>query len=238
MAEEVRAREAQIGSPAKELVEHGYGRLDAILAAATPTDRAASSHPTVLVAPSWGPTCIFETIGTEVVRTLLDGGCRVIARPHPMTYQKTPRAMKDLVSTFGAHSDFFLDDDIVATHSLQESDVMVSDWSGAALEYAFGLERPVVFIDVARKVNNPDYASLGIEPFEASVREQIGVVVDPANLDALVPAVTELTRAPETWRARLQGVRDANIFNVGTSGAVAAQHIAAAAETFATAQGL
>ena len=115
---------------------------------------------------------------------------------------------------------------------------MVSDWSGAALEYAFGLERPVVFIDVARKVNNADYASLGIEPFEASVREQIGVVVDPASLDALVPAVTELARAPEAWRARLQGVRDANIFNVGSSGAVAAQHIAATAEAFANAQGL
>lgn len=87
MAKEVRAREAQIGSPAKELVEHGYGRLDTILAAAPPTDRVGSSHPTVLVAPSWGPTCIFETIGTEVVRALLEGGCRVIARPHPMTYK-------------------------------------------------------------------------------------------------------------------------------------------------------
>ena len=238
MVAELRARETAVGLPAKELVEHGYGRLDAILADASRGDRPVPARPTVLVAPSWGPTCIFETIGSEVVRTLLDGGCRVIARPHPMTTKKTPRAVEDLVATFGSHPDFTLDGDIAATRSLHESDVMVSDWSGAALEYAFGLERPVVFVDVARKVNNPEYTALGIEPFEASVRDQIGVVVDPGQLGALVPAVHEMIRSPGEWRARLRGVRDANVFNVGTSGEVAARHIAAAATAFAKAQGL
>ena len=33
---------------------------------------------------------------------------------------------------------------------------MVSDWSGVAMEFAFGLERPVLFIDVPRKTNNPE----------------------------------------------------------------------------------
>ena len=72
---------------------------------------------------------------------------------------------------------------------------MVSDWSGAALEYAFGLERPVLFVDVARKVNNPDYEALGIEPFEVGIRERIGRVVAPDDLAAIVPAV-----ARRWWR--------------------------------------
>mgnify|MGYP003326545469 CR=1 FL=1 len=41
--------------------------------------------------------------------------------------------------------------------SLHRSDLMISDWSGAALDYALGLNKPVLFIDVPRKVNNLDY---------------------------------------------------------------------------------
>ncbi len=236
MVDEIRAREAHQQLPAKELVEHGYGRLDAILADRSAEPHATGDKPTVLVAPSWGPTCLFETVGADVVRTLLDGGCRVIARPHPMTKKRSPGAVEELAATFASHPDFTLDEDIAATRSLHESDVMVSDWSGAALEYAFGRERPVIFLDVDRKVNNPDYEVLGIEPFEASVRDQIGVVVDPTDLSTLVPAVHQMTGSAEEWRSRLQAVREANIFNVGHSGRVAAEHIAAAASAFAQAR--
>ena len=64
---------------------HGYGRLDTIRRQAADARRVrpVDGPPTVLVAPSWGPTCIFETIGVPLVQALLDGGCRVIARPHP-----------------------------------------------------------------------------------------------------------------------------------------------------------
>ena len=237
MMDEIRRREALQGLTAKELVEHGYGRLDAILADATPGVRIPGERPTVLVAPSWGPTCIFETMGVAVVRALLDGGCRVIARPHPMTTKKSPRSIEQLVSTFGADPNFELDQDIAAARALHESDVMVSDWSGAALEYAFGLERPVVFLDVARKVNNPDYGVLDLEPFEASVRERIGTVIAPDDLSALVPAVAEIVRTADDWRTRLQRVRDDSIFNVGHSGRVAAEAIAAKASAFSAARG-
>lgn len=238
MIDEIRRREGLQGLAAKELVEHGYGRLDTILADATPGARVRGDRPTVLVAPSWGPTCTFETMGVEVVRALLDGGCRVIARPHPMTTKKSPHAIEQLAAAFGADPNFELDEDIAAARSLHESDVMVSDWSGAALEYAFGLERPVVFLDVARKVNNPDYGALDLEPFEASVRERIGAVIATDELHALVPAVQEIVRTADDWRTRLQGVRDDTIFNVGHSGRVAAEVIAAKASAFVAARGL
>ena len=62
--------------------------------------------------------------------------------------------------------------------SLHSSDIMISDWSGVAIEYAFGLRKPVFFIDTKRKVNNPDYLELEIEPLELTIREKIGKVVD------------------------------------------------------------
>lgn len=232
MLDEIRRREELAGLPAKELVEHGYGRLDTIIAAAEPPRPLDADSPTVLVAPSWGPTCIFETIGVELVSALLDGGCRVIARPHPMTTKKSPRAIDQLSATFGTHPDFELDQDIATTRSLYASDVMISDWSGAALEYALGRERPVIFVDVARKVNNQEYGAFGIEPFEASVRERIGAVVSPEALHTLVPTVRDLVASAADWRDRLRTVRTESIFNVGCSGRVAADVIAAKADAF------
>jgi len=240
MHDEIRAREASAGLPAKELLDHGYGRLDTIrtqVAALerTPTD---ATSPTVLVAPSWGPTCIFETVGVPLVQALLDAGCGVIARPHPMTAKRTPRAIADLEAAFGAHPDVTIDRDIAATESLRLADLMVSDWSGAALEYAFGFERPVLFIDVDRKVNNPDYEALGITPFEVAVRDQVGGVIAPDALDAIGPAVHRLIAEADSWPERLAAIRDANIANVGRSGAVAAEIIAEKTGAFRAKQGL
>src|SRR5437899_1548619 len=180
MIDEIRRREEEYGLPRKELVEHGYGRLDAIRnSAAGSSLEHALQPPVVLIAPSWGPHCIFETCGEALVQILLDAGYEVIARPHPMTEKNTPSAILALNKAFGSHPRYTLDTAIAAEDALHRSDVMVSDWSGAALEYAFGLERPVLFVDVARKVNNPEYERLGIEPFEARIREQIGRVVAP-----------------------------------------------------------
>jgi YidC/Oxa1 family membrane protein insertase len=115
---------------------------------------------------------------------------------------------------------------------------MVSDWSGAALEYAFGFERPVLFVDVERKVNNPDYASYGIEPFEVGIRERVGGVVAPGDLGAVAPAVHALVADAPAWPARLAAIRDESIFNVGRSGEVAAAVVAEKAAAFRAKQKL
>jgi YidC/Oxa1 family membrane protein insertase len=234
MRDEIRAREEQQGLPAKELVDHGYGRLDAIIdaAATRETRERPSDPPVVLVAPSWGPTCIVETCGEPLVRALLDAGYEVFLRPHPMTAKKTPDAIPALVDEFGGHERFTLDTGIAAQDSLHRSDLMVSDWSGAALEYAFGLERPVLFVDVPRKVNNPDYERLEIVPFEVTVREEIGRVVAPDRLGDVPGVVDEMIRGAAEYRDRIRRTRDANIFNVGTSGKVAAALIAAQADRY------
>ena len=180
MALETRRREELQGLPAKELIEHGYGRLDTIIerrAELTDQQRAPNEQPLVVVAPSWGPHCLFESCGEAVIEALLATGAAVIARPHPMTRKHTGAAIDQLAERFASDPNFSLEENVASQDSLQRADLMVSDWSGAALEFAFGTERPVLFIDVPRKINNAGYEELGIEPFEATVREQIGKVV-------------------------------------------------------------
>jgi YidC/Oxa1 family membrane protein insertase len=232
MTPEIRRREELAGLPAKELVEHGYGRLDAILAARDGTTRPANDPPVVLVAPSWGPHCLFEAYGAATIGPLLDAGFEVIARPHPMTTKRTPAAVPALQKAFGGHERFTLEQDVASQASLQRADLMVSDWSGAALEFAFGLERPVLFVDVPRKVNNPDWEQVGIEPFEATVRTEIGEVLPVDALSDIGDVARRLVADPGTAAARIAGVRDRSIANVGASGPVAAALVAAKADAW------
>lgn len=77
---EIRAEEAQYQLPPKRLVEHGYGRLDAILRERE--IQHSNSHPNhVLIAPSWGAEGLIETVGDQVVSHLLAHQYHVTLRP-------------------------------------------------------------------------------------------------------------------------------------------------------------
>jgi YidC/Oxa1 family membrane protein insertase len=187
----------------------------------------------VLVAPSWGPEGLIETRGVELTRVLLEAGFRVVVRPHPHTRKTAPLAIEALRTAFAGHDRFELELDVASTRSLFESPVMVSDWSGAALDYAFGLERPVLFVDLPRKVNNPEYRSLGLEPLEVALRDKLGRVVDPRDLASVPAAIRDLLAEADRYPERLARLRDETIFHVGASGAAGATVLAELADELA-----
>ena len=228
--EEIRATESAYGLKPKELVEAGYGLLDNIIdsgsAEAQPEDVPPSQGKRVLIAPSWGPDALLETCGQELVKELLGAGHRVIVRPHPMTVRQNPKLLEELGAMFGDDPDFALDLELSSQGTVSASDLLISDWSGAALEYAFGLERPVLYIDVPRKVNNPEYQRIDCEPIEVKLRPEIGEVVAPDRLQEVPYWVEVLCRESSTWKQRIRESRSRWVYNVGSSGAVGARYLA------------
>jgi YidC/Oxa1 family membrane protein insertase len=220
---EIRAREALLGLPEKRLFPHGYGRLDHILGT-RPTPLPLLEDPfQVLIAPSWGSHGLLETHGVEVTEILLQSNFRVVVRPHPHTRKTAPQCIEEIRSKFQEHPHFTLELDVASTQSLLQSTVMISDWSGAALDYAFGLERPVLFVDLPRKVNNPDYQKLGVEPLEVQLREQLGAVVQPEDLQTLPERIHQVLKDLERYPKHLAKLREQHIFHIGESGPRGAQ---------------
>lgn len=223
--EEIRETERVYDLPAKTLIDHGYGKIDTILRDAPARDAAAGDEITVLVAPSWGANALLETRGAELASVLLENGFRTIVRPHPMTVKKAPAAIRAMTDRFSSHAKFSMDLDMSSRKSLDQSDVMISDWSGAALEYAFGRERPVLFVDVPRKVNNPDYEKINCIPVEVSIRPEIGEVVDPGDISSIPRVLRALCGNPSGFRERIARLRRESIYNVGKSAATGAEAI-------------
>jgi hypothetical protein len=222
--DEVRATEREYGLPAKRLIEHGSCRLDLILEDAS-ANRAANGPTRVLLAPTWGDNAILETVGESLIASLLETGHQLTVRPHPQSGRLKPELLSALEEQFGGHEACTFERNVAGHASLLASDVMISDWSGAALEYAFGLEKPVLFIDVPKKINNPEFDRIDCVPLEVSIREKIGMVVSPAALDDVPEAISRLVRNPADFSEQIRVARAESIFNPGQAAEVGADSI-------------
>ena len=225
---EIRKTEDLYGLKPKALVEHGCGRLDMILARVqgAPSADATGRPRHVLVAPSWGSCSLLENpCGVELLRTLLDAGYRVTLRLHPMTVRQSPALADTIVRQLGSPDRFSVETDMTSQASLHDSDVMVSDWSGAALDYAFGLGRPVLFVNTPMKVNNPDYERIGIVPLEVAVRSEVGDVVEPGEVSDAPRKIEHLCRDRAAFQQRIRDARDRWIYHIGSSGRVGARAV-------------
>ena len=234
---ELRKRELMQGMQARNLFEYGHPRLENLLIVAksfqpgaTQEDSAAWTAPVVLIAPTWGEQSIFNTCGDELTGLLLDAGYHVIVRPHYQTIQMTPEVMDKLRAKYGDRDNFEYQDRMVESDTLFRSDILISDWSAMAIEYALGLEKPVLFVDLPRRIRNPDWQALGIEPQEASFRELAGDIVSPQQLAEAPEKITRLLENQQDFRQAMEKLRSQMVFNVGNCIELGAREIARLAD--------
>jgi YidC/Oxa1 family membrane protein insertase len=119
--------------------------------------------------------------------------------------------------------------------SLHDASIMITDWSGAGVEFALGLEKPVLFIDVPPKTRNDTWPELGIEPFEMRIRKEIGAVVSPSALDTVPEVIQTLVTEPAAFSEAVASLRSSCVFNLGRSADAAAEAIVKLAADAATA---
>lgn len=225
---EIRSREEQEGLSRKELVRAGYYRLERVYEAhkkVLAKGSTSGSKKTILIAPSWGKENILEICGELIVRDILEAGFKVIVRPHPEIARRSPHLLSVLTEKFGNEEDFFLETSIVSDDSLLNADVLITDWSGIGFEYAFGTERPVLFLDVPRKINNQNFEKLDIEPLEVSFRSQVGIIVSSENLHEVRGVIRRLLSNRENYVSRIKKLRSRVIYSFGHSSEVGAQSI-------------
>tara|TARA_Y100000588_G_scaffold392835_2_gene506282 strand:- start:32324 stop:33517 length:1194 start_codon:yes stop_codon:yes gene_type:complete len=222
---EIRAAEILRGLPEKNLINHGYGPLDTLLKNDAPIARNGNKKTNILIAPSWGTHSIIETVGEKLVSTLLAANFVVTVRPHPRTRQINPDLISQLSTQFGSNKSFRLDTDTSHFDSLLTADLMVSDWSGAALEFSLGLQKPVLFIDVPAKVNNPSWQDLNIIPLEDNYRSQVGEILSPEHIDLAPEYAARLLSNRGNFARNIEMLRKTHIYNLGKSGSEGARTI-------------
>ena len=226
---EFRAIERLYNLKQKNLVECGYGLLDKLLKTKPPHAQqnflSKNNKKNVLIAPSWGKQNLLESTGIELIKILLDAGYHVTVRPHPMTVKKSSKLIKQIKEKFEKNPDFLLDTNTSSFDQLFSSYALITDWSGIGFEYAFVCERPVIYVDVPKKVYNKEYEKIGLEPFEISIRDKIGEIVSIQNIETIPERIEFLYGHVTEFKSKIEKIHNNVIFNIGESGKVMANEI-------------
>lgn len=224
--DEIRKYEETNGLKKKQLVQAGCYRLEKLFHEyQNYKEGNPKESPTILIAPSWGEGNILEYCGKELISQLLSAAFEVIVRPHSETVKRNPQLVANLNKNFANHPKFKLELLSSSMDSLLRADILISDYSGIALSFAFGTGKPVLFIDVPPKIKNPEYKKLGIEPLELSLRSVIGVALAPQELHKVPAVIRELIEQKESYRRKNFELREKYIYSFGRSAETGAGYI-------------
>ena len=226
--DEIRRTEKLYNLKPKNLIRYGYGHLDNLLEKystriLSPKNNGNKLH--VLLAPSWSNASLFEDIAEKVIDILLQEGYKVTFRPHLVTQKKSKKKINEIIEKFSDNESFLLEQNILNFDSFLFSDIMITDWSGAALEFAFAFEKPVLFIDIPKKINNPEYEKTQKVPIEVSIREKIGKIILPTELELIPNEIEILYKQTKELRDKITKIRNELIFNIGESEKYGAKEI-------------
>lgn len=228
--EELDRHFAQIGKTGYELFDVGYPKLDGITSRYRQYEKQHPSETTVLVAPTWGPDNLLAVEGEALISALAEADYRVVVRPHPAFFESIYtdglKIVDGIEKRFKDADNVILEKSIATQDSFLEADLMISDWSGAALEFALGTERPVLFVDVPPKMNNPDWEKLGVVPIEDRMRSEIGTIVAAGDPQSAAAATRDMLADTGGYRDRLRTLRGETVYNDGTSASAGAAVLA------------
>ncbi len=211
---EIELREKNKDLKAKNLVPYGYPRIEKLIQLSS---KPKNEKKVILLAPTWGEQSIINLMGMEICSIILNQGYSLILRPHHETIKRSPQLIDEIENKYSHLETFRLVREMGDIESLLQSDLLVCDWSGTAIEYAFGLEKPIIFIDIPPRVRNPNWREIQSEPLEMSIREKVGRVVCPSKLDELPSSISQLLNEDQLSSSPIKSLREEFIYNLSRS---------------------
>lgn len=223
--DEHRATEKVYGLREKKMVPTGYVLLDDLFENYKPRQRVDRDELLILVAPSHQPGNIFDDHLDRIVGLVRGKNRKIHLRPHPQYTRRFPAKMQAIDEKYKNDADVVVEMDFSKNSSIYDADILITDWSGIAYEYAFTTKRPVIFINTPMKVVNPEWEKIGITPTNISFRDMAGVSINTNELERLPALLNDIIANPDKFRQRIEEMLSKYFFNPGHAGEVAGKYI-------------
>lgn len=228
---EIAEREQKYNLPGKNLVEWGSSVIDNMTIAYEQMVReerdkgVSESRKTVLIAPSWQEDNILDSCIEPMLDRLAQTRHHIIVRPHPQYVRHYEARINVLAAKYQKY-DVVFQKDFSSNKTVYMSDLLVTDWSSIAFEYAFSTLKPVLFINTPMKIVNPDYQELDTDPIDIELRDRVGISISVEEVENKIVSVVDKLLADEQFLpASMQKLKEQYIYNVGESGKVGAKYM-------------
>jgi len=199
----------------KKLHKIGYFRLDEIYNNKNYLNKVKKRK--VLIAPSWGKINIINLCGEKLISRLLEKNFDVILRPHIQSLKFNDNLIKKIENKFKNFQNFKIQKENFSFKDLESSEVLITDWSGVGIEYAFAYERPVIYIDTPKKIMNNNYNDISSQPLEDTIRKEIGLIIKPDEIENIASIIDRQNINNEKMKINIQKMRKEYIYNFNSS---------------------
>lgn len=206
--------------PEKELIKIGVPYMDEMAARLQAEDPAEGQtktrERTVLLAPSWGKSAIFQKYGGKIIDILQKTGYHVIIRPHPQSFTAESELMERLMQNYPDSDQLEWNRDNDNFQVLKRADILISDFSGVLFDFSLVYDKPIIYADTEFDKGPYDAWWLETPYWTFTALPRIGQKLTPENLDTLKDMIDtcltdsryeqgrEEVRA-ETWEHRGEG---------------------------------
>ena len=208
----------------RRIVDCGYPLIDDMLKNYKPKVKS-SKIKSILIAPSWQKDNICDLCLEELISELLKNkDYNIVVRPHPQEVRHKKEKFEQLKEKYKNNKQIYVQTDFSSNNSILDADLLITDWSGIAYEYAFTTKKPVLFFNTPMKVMNPHYKEINVEPYTIWSREVIGKSIELKKIKDVNKVVQDLLNNKE-YSKKITDLFNDTIFNIGHSGEVGAKCI-------------
>ena len=199
----LRKLEALRNLPAKEYKAVGSTYMDSMLekynarvgkqGALAGKEQADSARDiTVLLAPSWGESAMLKVYGEKIIQALVDTGYNVVIRPHPQSFESEKELMDRLQEKFPNSEKLSWNRDTDNFDCLNNSDIMISDFSAVVFDYSFIFDKPIMYANAQFDKSVYDAAWLDEEIWTIDVLKKIGMELKEEDFGSLKESIFAL----------------------------------------------
>ena len=217
------------GTKKKYLIPCGYGLLDNLIRQyeniqKKPTDKAKKR---ILIAPSWQEANILDSCLDIILSSLFGKGYQIIVRPHPEYKKRYTDRMNAMIERYKdvSKDELVIETDFSSNVTIFTADLVITDWSAIAYEFAFSTLKPPLLINTPTKIINKNYQKIPLEPINFSLRKKVGIELNTDQLDRVADAVSEIFSKQNEFHDKILQVRNETVFNIGHSGEAGGKYI-------------
>lgn len=202
---DLRALEELRGLKAKDLEYIGIPYMDTMADRLNNAPAMEAHERCVLLAPSWGPSSIFNKFGEAIIEKLLETGYHIIVRPHPQSFTSEKELMDKLMDKFPANEQLEWNRDNDNFEVLRKADILISDFSSVTFEFSLVYDKPVIYADTQFDRAPYDAWWLPDIPYWTfTALERIGMKLTQDNFDNIKNMIDECIDDPKFANGRAE----------------------------------
>ena len=181
--DQIRKLEELRNLPEKEIEFVGLPYMDSMKERVELSKKSSNHEITVIMAPSWGPNGLLSKYGSQLIDKLIETGYKIIIRPHPQSFTAEKEMIDELQKKYPDSDKMSWNTDTDNFDVLNESDVLISDFSGVIFDFSLVFDKPVIYTEPDFDNSIYDSAWLDEELWTFKILPKIGDLLSEDNFE-------------------------------------------------------